>query len=113
MKTRHTLMIVILAALAAALSPTRPFLLTAQEKIEGVITTSERPAIAVPDLRGSGEAQPFMDGFNATLWSELSGSGVLKMVAKSLYPLEIPQQPADFKPPTITNPVQRGAQPRT
>jgi TolB protein len=112
MKARYTFAIVILAALAAAFGPARAFLLTAQD-INGVITQGERPAVAVPDLRGSGDAQQYMDGFNDTLWNELSGSGVLKMVAKSMYPLEIPQQPADFKPPTVTNPVRRGEQPRT
>ena len=60
------------------------------------------------DFRGSGDAQRVMDPFNPTLWDELAGSGVLKMVAKSLYPLEVPQRPQDFKPPTMT----RAAAPR-
>jgi TolB protein len=87
-------------------------LLFAQD-IREVITQGDKPAIAVPDLRGAGDAQQFMDTFNATLWDELAGSGSLKMVAKSLYPLEVPQQPSDFKPPTVTNPVRRGEQSRT
>jgi TolB protein len=59
----------------------------------------DRPTIAVPDLRASGDAQRLMATFNQTLWSELAGSGALKMVEKSFYPLEVPQQPSDFKPP--------------
>ncbi len=59
-----------------------------------------KPRIAVPDFRGSGDAQRFMDGFNQTLWDELYGSGALTMVAKSVYPLNIPQQPKDFRPPS-------------
>lgn len=59
----------------------------------------QQPAIAVPDLRGSGDAQRLMTTFNQTLWSELAGSGALKMVEKNFYPLEVPQQPSDFKPP--------------
>ncbi len=81
--------------------------------ITGRISTSERPAIAVADLRGSGEAQKYMDAFNATLWDEVSGAGVLKMVAKSMYPLETPQRPQDFHPPTTTTPVRRGQLPQT
>lgn len=73
-------------------------LLTGQE-IRARIVQGDKPAIAVTDMRGVGEAQRSMDPFNQTLWDELAGSGVLKMVAKSLYPLEVPQQPQDFKPP--------------
>jgi len=98
--------------LVAALTAAGALLLVAQD-IQFRVKEGDRPVIAVPDLRGSGEAQPLMDGFNATLWNELSGSGVLKMASKSLYPLDLPQQPADFKPPTVTNPVQRGKQSQT
>ena len=64
-----------------------------------VVGGKDRPAIAVPDLRGSGDAQRLMDTFNQTLWSELSGSGALRMVEKSYYPVDVPQQPEDFKAP--------------
>jgi len=89
-------------------------LLSAQQTsdITGVIRTAERPAIAVADMRGSGDAQRLMDGFNATLWDELSGAGILKMVAKSVYPLETPQRPQDFKAPTVSKPVRRGQTPQ-
>jgi TolB protein len=79
--------------------------------ISGVITSAERPAIAVADMRGSGDAQQHMDAFNSTLWDELANAGVLKMVAKSLYPLEVPQRPQDFKPPTTATPARRGLPP--
>lgn len=59
----------------------------------------EKPTIAVPDFRGSGVAQPVMDVFNQTLFRELQDSGRLKMAPKTVYPLAIPQQPADFKQP--------------
>ena len=64
------------------------------------------------DFRGSGDAQRLMDGFNQTLWDELAGSGVLEMVAKSMYPLTAPQQPSDFKPPSSLAPLRRGDPPR-
>jgi TolB protein len=69
-----------------------------QSDINGVIVDRrELPKIAVPDFRGVGDAQAPMAAFNATLLSELSGSGALKVVAKNLYPLNVPQKLADFK----------------
>jgi TolB protein len=63
------------------------------------IIKSDRPTIAVPDFKGAGGAARFMDKFNETLWNEIENSGVLKMAAKSMYPLQVPQQPSDFKQP--------------
>src|SRR5580693_3298148 len=69
-----------------------------QTDINAVITGGEaRARIAVPDFRGAGAAQTWMSAFNATLWSELAGSGALRMVEKNYYPVNIPQQPTDFK----------------
>ena len=63
------------------------------------VESGQRPAIAIPDMRGAGDAQKFMTVFNETLWNEVQTSGLFKMTAKSLYPLAVPQQPSDFKPP--------------
>jgi len=80
-----------------------------QSDINAVITSGERPSIAVIDFRGTGDAQRLMTGFNATLWDEISNAGVLKMAAKSVYPLEAPQRPQDFVPPTAAvAPARRG-----
>jgi TolB protein len=69
-----------------------------QTDISGVIAGgNDKPKIAVPDFRGAGDAQAQMSAFNSTLWSELSGSGALRMVDKTYYPVNIPQQPSDFK----------------
>ena len=69
-------------------------------QIKGTIKgTGEKPAIAVPDLRGSGDAQRVMDPFNATLFRELQTSGQLKLIPKTVYPLQVPQQPTDLHPP--------------
>jgi len=98
MRPRHIAVFTILAALVL----TGAVILSAQNPdIKSAIIGGEPPTMAVIDFRGSGEAQQLMDGFNATLWNELAGAGVIKMVAKSVYPLEIPQQPTDFKPPTM------------
>ncbi len=86
------------------------FLVRAQ--ITGTIKGGEKPKLAVIDFRGAGDAQKLMDGFNKTLWDELAGAGAFTMVAKSMYPLTVPQTPADFKPPTTMAPLRRGDAPR-
>src|SRR2546430_1262446 len=71
----------------------------AQPQISSTINKhGEKPSIAVPDFRGAGDSQRFMATVNSTLFSELQNSGQLTMVAKTLYPLQIPQQPSDFRP---------------
>jgi len=87
-------------------------LLIPGQEIRGRISQGAAPRMALPDFRGAGDAQRFMDVFNGTLWDQLAGSGVLKMVAKSYYPLEVPQQPQDFKPPTAVAPLRRGDAPK-
>jgi len=90
-------------------------LLTAQQKTDIIIelTKGERAALAVPDFRGAGEAQAQMNAFNQTLWNDLEESGLFKMVAKSMYPLEVPQRPQDFRPPKPpAAPPKRGEAPK-
>ena len=95
----------LLLATAAALG-----VLCAQEQadIRIIISQGERPTVAVPDLRGTGEAQAVMNAFNATLFSDLQDSGYFKMAAKSMFPLTVPQRPEDFKPPAGTPPRPQG-----
>src|SRR5690242_21664635 len=68
-----------------------------QSDVKIIIEDHGRPKIAVPDLRGSGGAQQFMNAFNQTLYNDLDGSGLLKIVPKTMYPLQVPQQPSDFR----------------
>ena len=102
----------ILIAAAVTLGSGALFVTAQQPTITGTISSGEKPAIAVTDFRGTGDAQRYMDTFNATLWDELAGSGILKMVAKSLYPLSVPQRPQDFHPPTQVAAARRGETPR-
>src|SRR5580704_4810554 len=67
-------------------------------QISATIQPGKIPTIAVPDFRGSGDAQKFMGVFNSTLFNDLQTSGQLKMIPKTLYPVQVPQQPADFHP---------------
>ncbi len=98
-----------LAALAAG-----AIFLAGQDRIGGnIYKEGGKPRIAVIDFRGGGEAQKLMTTFNTTLWDELNSSGAFEMVGKSFYPLDVPQQPADFRPPTTAAPFRRGEAPRT
>jgi hypothetical protein len=65
---------------------TAALVLLAQQQSDIIIklTQGEKTRLAVPDLRGSGEAQQFMGVFNQTLWNDLEGSGLFDMVPKSL-----------------------------
>jgi TolB protein len=110
---KKKLMFAFAAALAIIIASS--LILTGQNPdiIGNISQNGEKPSIAVPDLRGTGDAQRVMDTFNKTVWDELAGSGFLKMAAKSLYPLNVPQQPQDFKPPTVTAPLRAGAAPVT
>jgi TolB protein len=65
--------------------------------VGNVAKTGEKPTIAVPDFRGAGDAQRLMGVFNSTLFNDLQNSGQLKMIAKTLYPVQVPQQPSDFR----------------
>jgi TolB protein len=86
----------IMSAAAAAL-----VVAAAPQSDLGVIKkTGELPALAVPDFRGDPGAQQFMAVFNQTLWSDLDGAGIFRMVPKGQYPLNVPQQLADFKVPS-------------
>src|SRR5580658_2664678 len=89
-----------------------PMVLAAQQsdviiKLEG----GARPAIAVPDLRGGGQAQPLMNAFNETLYNDLDASGLFKMVPKTMYPLQVPQQPPDFREQPASQASRPGQQP--
>ena len=84
----------------------------AQVTVKGLIEgAGGKGAIAIPDFRGSGEAQNLMGTFNSTLWSEIEQSGLFRMVPKTMYPLNVPQQPQDFKVAEPPAPVRRGRPP--
>ncbi|HUB82879.1 MAG TPA: hypothetical protein VMB03_28970 [Bryobacteraceae bacterium] len=82
----------------------------------GIISqkSGQKPALAVPDFRGDGQAQTYMPVFNQTLWDDLNGSGLFNLVPKSQYPLTVPQQLGDFRAaPQVQTPVRRGQAPQT
>ena len=97
MKLRYLFFVAILAAFSV------PFLTAQNPVIGGTIVAGDRARIAMPDFRGKGAAQPLMNIFNETVWNDLSDAGILDMVAKTNYPLDVPQSPADLRPPTVVN----------
>ena len=72
-----------------------------KNEITGTINSTEKPVVAIADMRGSGAAQQYMDAFNQTLWSELDNTGQIRLAPKTSYPLQLPQQPSDFRPPVL------------
>ena len=75
-----------------------------------MIGKAGKGTIAIPDFRGAAEAQQYMGTFNSVLWSEIEGSGLFNMAPKTMYPLQVPQTPQDFKPPQPqAAPVRRNA----
>src|SRR5512135_1684630 len=59
----------------------------------------QRPAVAIPEIRGDAQAQPLMGALNQTLWDDVQGSGFFRMVPKTMYPKANPQQASDWRQP--------------
>lgn len=55
-----------------------------------------KPHVAVPDFRASGSAASFIGAFNQTVADDLQASPLINLVPKTLYPLQVPQQPSDI-----------------
>lgn len=89
---------------AGVFSAFLPILGAQQSDVVIKLTQGERPAIAIPDFRGSGNAQAFMSAFNQTLYGDLDSAGIFKVVSKSMYPLQVPQEPSQFQQPPVPAP---------
>jgi TolB protein len=62
-----------------------------------IVKNPGKPLIAVTDFRGSGGAAGLMTMFNSTVRADLESSPLLNFVPKTLYPLQVPQQPSDLQ----------------
>ncbi len=88
------------------------FVLMAQDA-RIIVTKGGIPAIAIPDFRGTGDAQKFMPAFNETLSADVKASGLFKIVAKTSLPSFVPQQPSDFqRPAPVAAAPTRGRKPQ-
>jgi len=78
------------------------------QDIFGTISGGQKPTIALPNLKGSGDAQRFMAAFNQTLTDDIQGSGYVKVAPKTSYPLNVPNQPSDLMaaPPPVPAPTR-------
>ncbi|HUA22254.1 MAG TPA: hypothetical protein VMB25_26095 [Bryobacteraceae bacterium] len=85
--------------LFSSLALTAAVFVWAQQISKEITKTGEKPVIAVPDFRGSGDAQNIIGVFNDTLYRELDTSGQVRIAPRTSYPLQVPQQPSDFRPP--------------
>jgi len=70
--------------------------LTAQQISGQIEKNPGKPHVAVPDFRASGGGAPLIAAFNQTVANDLQTSPVVNFVPKTLYPLQIPQQPSDL-----------------
>jgi len=58
----------------------------------------EKVRLAVPDFKPSNsdpQNTALLKTFNDTLWNDLDVSGVVELVSKSFYPLQVPGQPTE------------------
>ncbi len=85
--------------------------ISAGQQITGqIVKNPGKPLIAVADFRASGGAAGLIGAFNRTVQSDLQGSPLINFVPKTLYPLQVPQQPSDLQAgvappsPRATNP---------
>ena len=71
--------------------------LAARQQVVGTIQKNPgKPLVAVPDFRAAGAAAALMSTFNSTVANDLQSSPLINFVPKTLYPLQIPQQPNDL-----------------
>lgn len=67
----------------------------------------EKARLAVADFKSSSndpQNARLLDAFNNTLWNDLDVCGIVELVSKSFYPLQIPAQPTDVNLPAWSAP---------
>lgn len=96
--TRYTLPVFFLFVLLLSASLFSP-LLQAQDWVKtGTSLGMDKVRLAVPDFKPSstdGQNAALLKTFNDTLWNDLDVSGVVELVSKSFYPLQVPGQPPE------------------
>src|ERR1700726_162193 len=72
----------------------------------------EKVRLAVPDFKPSTsdpQNAALLKTFNDTLWNDLDNSGVVELVSKSFYPLQVPGQPTAVTLPAWNSPPPNAA----
>ncbi len=69
------------------------------QQVTGTIEKNPgKPLVAVTDFRAAGNAGSLISVFNQTVATDLLASPLINFVPKTLYPLQVPQQPSDLIP---------------
>jgi TolB protein len=67
------------------------------QQVQGIIEKNPgKPHVAVTDFRASGGAAAYIGAFNDTVRADLEGSPLINFIPKTMYPLQVPQQPSDL-----------------
>jgi TolB protein len=72
----------------------------------------EKVRLAVPDFKPSNndpQNDPLLKTFNDTFWNDLDNSGVVELISKSFYPLQVPGQPPEVTYPAWSSPPPNAA----
>ena len=72
----------------------------------------EKVRLAVPDFKpstGDPQNDALLKTFNDTFWNDLDNSGVVELVSKSFYPLQVPGQPTEITFPAWNAPPPNAA----
>src|ERR1700731_2328687 len=72
----------------------------------------EKVRLAVPDFKPATtdpQNASLLKTFNDTFWNDLDNSGVVELVSKSFYPLQVPGQPAEITFPAWNAPPPNAA----
>ena len=72
-------------------------LLAGQQITGQIVKNPGKPLVAVTDFRATGSASSLISVFNSTVRSDLEASPLLNFVPKTLYPVQVPQQPSDLQ----------------
>jgi TolB protein len=93
------------------------FLLTSTSFAQDWVRTGsglgvEKVRLAVPDFKPSSsdpQNSALLKVFNDTFWNDLDNSGVVELVSKSFYPLQVPGQPTEITFPAWSSPPPNAA----
>jgi TolB protein len=72
----------------------------------------DKVRLAVPDFKpsnGDPQNQALLKTFNDTFWNDLDNSGVVELISKSFYPLQVPGQPPEVTFPAWNAPPPNAA----
>ena len=98
MKTRNITLLLVTAVLAIVFSIALP----GQVDIRGIIKKGDRPVIAVADMHGTGAAESVHGRRSTRLCGRAAKTAdKFRLAPKTSYPLQVPQQASDFKPPAM------------